>query len=200
MKYTLKSIRLLIVTLIVTGWLPIRANAAIIASFEELDGDIILLATGSVDLTGLSSESTNTGGDFGAWFGGNVAYGSYEGLWDSYEGGTITVAGPWPGSREISGTGDTIGIQDEGLGNRFLALPTGYVSNSDINSAFSGFTISGNDFSSLGLTEGSSATYSWDSGVNGIQSVSIRVGAIPEPSSALLLGLCASGFVATRRR
>lgn len=172
-----------------------QAEAAIIATFQQSGSDVALNASGSVDLTGLAVEYLNGGGNQGAWFGQLNAYGSYQGLWDAYSGGTTSVSGTWPATGTVAGTGDSLGVQ--GI---YLSMPAGYVTNDDINLHYSGFTISNATLTGLGLSPGASAIYSWDSGANGIQSITISVGPIPEPSTAVTLVAAAALFLVLRKK
>jgi hypothetical protein len=88
-------------------------------------------------------------------------------------------------------TGDTLAL----FGNPLLGLPDGYVSGNALSGSGS---LSGGSFANAGITEGTFTT-TLTNGVNS-DTITITTQAIPEPSSALLLGLGALGLVARRKR
>lgn len=162
--------------------------ASIIATIQQSGSDVTISASGSVDLTGLHQVVINQPVSSGGWLGGlggeNGAYGAAVGAADVYIFGTLVVSGSWPNIGDIPGTGGVLVAQQNGASSNSLFLPAGYVSGSDITTLFAGFTMPGQSFASLGLTGGLSATYSWDAGAGGPQSVTILT--VPEPTTALL--------------
>lgn len=189
MKNTLKSVRALAATLITFGSLAGGVNAAVIVSMVESGPDLVFSwSGGSLDLTGLVSNGPDSGNVAfspadGSFF-TNAAQDSYSGSFTVSPYGTLTyknVSDVW--------SGVALGY------NHFsetLRVSENYVSGSTYGSG--SITLSGYSFASTGIVPGSSGTLvSWGSD-------SIDYTTVPEPSSAVFLGLVAIGVAVLRRR
>ncbi len=91
-----------------------------------------------------------------------------------------------------SGTGPVFYVQDSLFG-----VPTGYSSGDPI--AASSATITGTNFTAMGLTEGDAYVYSWGSGANA-DNITVNIVPIPEPAASVLFGLGCVGLLSRRRR
>ena len=85
----------------------------------------------------------------------------------------------------MTGAGSIAGVAFASL----LELPNGYVSDTEIPN--SGITFPGQTLTTMGLTPGT-YTWSWGSGPT-FDSLSLQIGAVPEPSTLALMG---SGVIA----
>lgn len=183
-------------TLITFGSLAGGANGAITVTYEQVGGDVVLNYSGTFDIDGFSpggftvSSISSSGSD--------DRFRNFQGEFSRIlSAGTIAqVAGGSNGfftndfvTIPASATsGDTFAIEIE---NGFVYAPSGYTAGQNISGSatFSGQTIAG-----LGLVDSS-----FDIGAGGTVSFS-SASAIPEPSSAFLLGVGALGFVSRRKR
>ncbi len=88
------------------------------------------------------------------------------------------------------GTGNIFGAFSTGV-----IVPSGYVSKSSLSGTS---TYTGQTFATLGLTQGS-YTWTWGSGPTA-DSLTVNIGAVPEPSETLAVaGLVCLGVAAMRR-
>ena len=170
------------------------AQSAVIIDIVESGANVVATATGSINTAGLtffSAASTSVGvrpatpriraGTGSATDLYNVAFTSSSAIGS---GSSFTAAS--------SGTGSVFGISS----STTLNLPSGYVSGAAINSTA---TWNSTTFAGLGLTEGS-YDFTWGAGGNA-DSITVNVGAVPEPSAyAAIAGVSLMGFAAWRRR
>lgn len=205
---TLKSIRALSAALFTIGSLAGGANGAVTVHIFN-DGTRVTVASagGTVDLTGMSLSST------GVSFGSTLFVGAF---------GVVGVSGVAPSASAVGnlayldgfsyGTGGfsggsfsagdaTIAFSENvapNVGDDFLFFPSSWTAGVNTLNAFSYTTLEPFETSiaTLALVPNSSAVWTAASG----DTVIIRISPIPEPSSALLLGLGALGFAANRRR
>jgi hypothetical protein len=160
--YFLRTIGVLIASLLLTTGFATKVRAAVIVTAAELGGDVVFstLAGGSLDLTGLTfSANLLVGGGInpagpvlilGTPSGGSSAFADiYTGVSQPAAFGTTFGV-----EKQSSATGSRFGVSFDGSGG-VLVVPTGYVS-TDPMSATS--TFSEATFASLTLTPG---TYIW---------------------------------------
>ena len=195
---TQRKVATLAATLITFGSLAGGANGAITLNITDNGTDLIMTASGSFDLTNAPAKASTSGLGANALVAPPLdAYG-----WETGAGTSTHYDVTFSGS--LAGTANafpadftTVTVPfwvdfDQAL----LVFQNGVVNGSVNESAtFNGITLS-----DLGMIGGESVTASW--GLASIdEQITINVGsAIPEPSSALLLGLGALSFAARRRR
>ena len=148
---------------------------AVNITIQEVGGNVVWTATGTLNLGGLTYASTQSGGGIG--FDANArlfASGLANPNIDVYNGSiTLPSAFGTGGGAATSATGSYIGI----FGTPSLYVPAGYVS----GSALSGVTTyNSTTLSALGLTVGT-YTYSWGSGGNA-DTLTLSIGASPTPT------------------
>jgi hypothetical protein len=192
MKLKLKSLSTLAATLITFGSLAGGADAAITVTITDDGTNLTMTATGTYDLSQVSPQlQTNLGVNaaiappFGGIYGWETTYPSkaFAGL--AYSG-------------MLTGTDFKFGADIVTTTNPFYFINDLIVfSNSAplIGSVNESATFLNTTLASLGMVSGESVTATWAGG-----SATIQVGAIPEPSSALLLGLGALGLAGLRSR
>ena len=179
------SLLALVLPVLTNSILISNTYATIFATIQENGSDVTMTATGSVDLSGLLSDFGGPGFS-GFWLGQNNAYGSFQGPWDNYKGGTLIASPGWPGTGFLSAAGDSLGMQLLPNNTQNLIVPSGYVSGQSISTVFSSVTLANQSFTSLGLSPGLTATYQWTSN-SGPESLIINT--IPEPSTVFSTGL-----------
>jgi hypothetical protein len=186
---------ILAATLIALSSLATRGYAAIVMSIAPAGDNVVLSFSGSLNISGLTKVDV-VAGNYGAINGSNNVYFSFNSAQaDAYVNSISSVIMQSPTS-ETTGvddiaTGDTFGVFLDGDD---IYLPDGYISGSQI----SGSSIfPDTSLAELGLTPGVTgfvATLNNGSG----DTVSLSV--IPEPSSALLLGLGSLAVLFHRKR
>ena len=155
------------------------AQAELVITFQEVGGDVVNTASGSLDISGMVQQGTSA--PFGASIRpltSSVLLGPNSGVSAEYiyatNGGPIGFGtGDGVGEVPTSGSGDRVGLFGSGL----FFVPIGYVSGSCCRrrTAYSGQT-----FNSLGLTPQGTYTYTIN-GPNAIRSSS-RSARFPSPS------------------
>ncbi len=153
------------------------ADAAMILRLEEVDGDVVVRGSGSINLIGLISEgasntATNSFNAIHVYAGpaaedddGHVEF------WSGLTGGPATISSTIDFFVPLSSAsfGDLFGIISNdgsgvaGAGKALLVLPQGYISGTQL-SGTSRFT--GQTFTTMGISLG---TLTWTSGSNTVQ-------------------------------
>ncbi|MGJ8639977.1 MAG: PEP-CTERM sorting domain-containing protein [Opitutaceae bacterium] len=170
------------------------AHAVVSITITEVDDDVVLTGTGSINTTDLTSlgGSTEAGRAYG-FFAYAITTDSTVKNIDGYTG----VTGPGSigsgiSNSPTSGTGDIFGIIGD-LGR--IIVPGEYASGSLLDGSG---TYAGTDLATMGLTEGI-YTWTWGSGENA-DSMTVAI-SVPEPSNfAALAGVGMLTLVALRRR
>ena len=148
-------------------------------TFSEVGSNVVMTASGTIDLDGLTLVESSVGPFMGGGIGPTSAtfvMGANGGYGKTYSGFTTTPSnfGTGGGAAPTSTSGDIFGIFTQGAPPYLLIVPTGYTSGTNISSTQ---TFTGQTFSSLGLTAGT-YTYTWGSG----KSLSVVVGGTPGPT------------------
>jgi hypothetical protein len=143
---------------------PSVAPSGFTVTIVESGSDVVMTASGSLNINDLTYITTTTLG--GSGIGVNTAtfiMGS-NGDFDTYSGFTSTPSdfGTGGGGASTSSSGDIFGVIFQGTPPYELAVPKSYVTGSAISSTQ---TFSGETFGSLGLIPGT-YTYTWGSGAN----------------------------------
>jgi hypothetical protein len=181
-----------------------RADASVVIDIFQHGGNVVAMGGGTIDLNGLSlfDSSAPSGApavepNVGVVFvGPDVDIDAYTGISGpmSFGAGGFTLGS--------SGSGDTFGVDAAPtiVNSSLLVVPTGYAS----GTALAGSSIyDGQTLASLGLTPGT-YVYTWNSSPAQDDSLTVKIGSIPEPATwaMMLLGFAALGFAgfrATRR-
>lgn len=169
------------------------ARAALTINIQQVGLDVVATSSGSLNLGGLGLVTANgsTSSAFLFPSGGYISMGT-PGASSVYNGFTTAGSLGSGGFTVASSTSGDLTAPDKADG--YLFLPHGYVS----GTALSGTTSWNNkSFVDLGLTAGSSLTFSWAS-----DSITVNVVTpVPEPAVAMLPGFAAlCGFAIYRRR
>jgi hypothetical protein len=168
------------------------AQAGYVVTLEEVGDDVVATGIGPIDLNGLFFIGTDTFAHAyiapatGQIFTGPITLFSSA---DFY----FPITGPGSfGSGDIifasSGSGDLVGVVS---GGPSLFVPVGYDSGDPLSSTS---TWLNQTFLSLGVTPGT-YVWSWGTGVNQNFTLIIGPTAIPEPASAVLLGVALAGLL-----
>jgi hypothetical protein len=183
-----------------------RANAAFIATMEQVGSDVVITGSGSFDTSDLTSISpdTSSGSAFVVpsqnifFLGGGGTNNSFTGLTSDHS--TFGAGSP---TNTSDASGAVLGIAfADGLVPNSLYLPDGYVSGTSVSDLT---TFDSTTLAALGVTPGT-YTWTWGTGPDA-DSFTLNIGApdptpTPEPASLVLLGtgLAALGLNRLRRR
>jgi hypothetical protein len=164
--------------------LAMPAHAVYTMTLTESGGNVVASGSGTLNLTGLTSDGSTPAFPSIAPVSGYFAFGSAPGSVDRYTGITgPTAYGTGIFAAVVGGTGGLVGMTQ--LPTR-LYVPQGYTSSSSLaNTA----TWTGTTFSSLGLTPG---TYTWTWGSD---SMVLQIGA-PAPTVSNVPTLSEWGLIA----
>jgi hypothetical protein len=168
------------------------ASAPMTVTIYESGSDVVMSASGTVDLTGLTLVETNFGPIGGGGLGINTATficgnnGTYV---TTYSGFTSVPSNLGSGSYSPpadSASGNYFGVIMNGQPPYFLVVPTGYTSGTNISSTL---TFNNTTLSTLGLTNGT-YTYTWSGG-----SIDVVVGGpAPTPTPTPSTGAVGAGW------
>ena len=192
--------------LIGTLGLASSAQGAVVIEITESGSDLLITTSGSLDTSGLSGDdptfvdpvifvNDNIAGVLLWSFGvGDQTY--YSGPGDGFDTSSFSntfSSGFGPGAATLVSGGADFGFSTS-LAD--LWTPAGYVSGSTVSQVL---RVTGESFASLGINDGEFAEFSWTSAGGG-DSIRMQAGAVPEPSSSLLVGLGGLALILRRRR
>jgi hypothetical protein len=178
------------------------AKASLIIDVTQSGSDVVATASGSIDLTDMTADFSTTG-EGAAWgtfpAGGSlIAVGpATTASLEAYE--AITGPAIFGSGAEVtasSGSGDLVAIAP-GFAPGVIYVPAAYVSGAALSGTS---TWDSTTIAALGLTPGT-YTYTWGNGADA-DSLTLNIGAAPEPASAWLLatGLIGLAFNRLRKR
>jgi hypothetical protein len=143
---------------------PSVAPSGFTVTIVESGSDVVMTASGSLNINDLTYITTTTLGGSGIGISSATFIMGSNGDYDTYSGFTSTPSnfGTGGGGPSTSASGDIFGVIFQGTPPYELVVPKSYVTGSAISSTQ---TFNGETFSSLGLTPGT-YTYTWGSGAN----------------------------------
>ena len=172
-----------------------HAQGALMIIAEEVGGNVVITGSGSLDLSGLTKTTTNIVFARVNPSASTIVVGSTSAR-DLYAGDITspTDFGPGTGGFANSGSDGLFGF-NQGSG---IVVPAGYVSG-DLSGTS---TWNGETFASLGMTPG---TYIWSWAIPdtpNIETITLQVGPVPEPSTLAVFAIGGIGIGAggIRRR
>ena len=177
---------------------PSLANAALVITAEEVGTDLLVNASGTIDLSALTFVDSGNGAGTISPSSGEVLLGPVFVGYDQYSG----ISGPssfGPGvglspGFPTTGSGGLVGVRGS---NGLLRVPSGYSSGDSISAAM---TFSNNSLASLGITPGN-YVWNWGTGTTA-DSLTFQAGSgvVPAPPTLALLGLGGLLLARWRRR
>jgi len=176
---------------------PSLANAALVITAEEVGADLLVNASGTIDLSALTFVDSGNGAGTISPSSGNVLLGAFGVVgFDEYDGITGPSSfGPGLGPGfPTTGSGGLVGVLGS---NGFLRVPSGYSSGDSISAAM---TYDNSSLASLGITPGN-YVWNWGAGTTA-DSLTFQAGsgAVPAPPTLALLGLGGLLLARWRRR
>jgi len=192
---------------------PTLADASVIFTFQEGGGGVTMTSSGTLDTTKLVASGLpdgwggtgiedNAAGDIDIM--GGTSFGAIDRLFGFNPGTDVSditnPGGPFTfdyfaptsisGSKSFSTySGHLLGLRQAGIGMRAVNMVGGLWTPDQT------WGFAGQSFASMGLNPG---TFTVADSLTG-ESITIQVGAVPEPSSLLLLGTGIAGMVAKLR-
>ncbi|MEI6819523.1 MAG: hypothetical protein WCL19_07960 [Verrucomicrobiota bacterium] len=189
MRIPSKAISLLLLAL------ASSSQAALLITFSEFSGNVNYLASGGIDLAGMTAVSgtpfsTSTSGIYpvAGGFSNQTATELPELLYTGISGPTSFGSGGQMLASSSSGSAVYFSPNEN-----HLYVPSTYVSGNTLPMSGS---YTGKTFATLGLTPG---TYTWNLGT-GAHADTLSIAVVPEPSAPLLGALGAAALLRRRRR
>ncbi|MBW8780905.1 MAG: hypothetical protein JF599_03320 [Verrucomicrobia bacterium] len=173
--------------------LAVSARAAVTINIQQVGSDVVATSSGSLNLSGLGLVTANgsTGANFMSVANGYISLGT-PGSSTVYSGFSTSGSLGSGGFTSASSSSGDITAPDKADG--YLFLPHNYVTGASLASTATWLST---NFTTLGLTDGASLTYTWSGDAITVNVVS----AIPEPATvAFLSGSSALLLVAIYRR
>jgi hypothetical protein len=178
--------------------IPATAEAGVVLDIQQVAGNVVATATGTVDLSALSIIETGTPGNGMLPAFGVVQVGTTlveDNVWGNIAGPASFGPGTGLFEHSSSHSGDFFGVAGKGQG---IEVSTTYVSGAPLSGTA---TWADATFSSLGLTPGT-YNYTWGSGPT---ADTLTVNIVPEPASLWLgvigsVGVIAQGWSARSRK
>ena len=167
------------------------ANASLVFSIQQDGENVTMTGIGSINLDALSTSSPSAAYSIIRANDSLLGVGIVDGNLQHY----TSITGPGsigPGSSLYfadSTSGDNVMMN-----NNSVSVPIGYTSGTELSGTA---TFNNNTIAGMGLTEGT-YTYTWGSGASA-DSITVQVGAIPEPATFAFIGLFGVGAIAIRR-
>jgi hypothetical protein len=195
--------------LLLTACLTGNAFAGIVFDISESGPNLVVTATGSLDLSGFTTLQTNGAWNPGVTYIRTTTLVTGSGAFDSYATGTtfftsggasgtsVFPSGPSYLAASTQGGDYVVFSMDNQVPavNPVVYVPTGYTSNAPINGTA---TYSGLSLASLGMTP--STVWKWYLGADGDESQSITI--VPEPSTYVIAfaGVAGASVLCGRRK
>ena len=163
------------------------ADAGYIVTLKQVGSDVVATGSGAIDLTGLMSLGTVSGGPIITPRDAFIVTGS-AGFFEEFRGSISgpTSFGSGSNSFTLNDSGDFVGISRFA---QFLFVPENYVSGQILSSSSTFF----GTFSSIGITPG---TYVWTWGTGPDQNFTLDAVATGVPDSGSTFGLFLLSFAA----
>ena len=179
----------LITAVVAATFFVSQAHGAITINMQESDGDVVFSYSGSLDIAGLTSGASGTGGNSIHPQVSGMVFGGYL---EIYFGVLLGPTEFGPGSLTNANVGNAGDAFASIGGFNELGLPFGYVSGTEIGGTM---TFQSTDFSTLGI-DTNTGPYVWTLTNAAADTITLQV--VPEPTSALFF--CSTGALACLRR